>query len=106
MTPELLEAFRQVRDLMANHWTRGFFARDQYGRITDSRGTDACRWCLLGAIFKVGDDNISLTIWMYEIVLEKIPAMYAGLASFFNDTEGQAAVVAMLDSIIAEGSAR
>jgi len=52
-TLEILGAARKLIEKPEN-WTQGALARDRYGWLVVSTGPYACRWCLLGAIRRVG----------------------------------------------------
>lgn len=51
-----LEQLIAMRELLTppECWTKGAFARDKFDVITTSYSPDAVRWCLYGAMYKVG----------------------------------------------------
>ncbi|HKT36923.1 MAG TPA: hypothetical protein VJR48_01040 [Ktedonobacterales bacterium] len=52
-TLEILRAARKLIEKPEN-WTRGALGRDRYDWSVTPTGPYACRWCLLGAIRRVG----------------------------------------------------
>ena len=49
---ERLEVFRRIKDSLAQGWCQGDMAKNEHGFPVAIRSTDACQWCLLGAIKK------------------------------------------------------
>lgn len=52
-----IEVLRAARELLSepSRWRKGGgFAVDAFGGIVPPRSPDACAWCVLGAIYKVG----------------------------------------------------
>ena len=48
------QILRDVKSLLNTNlkWCKADFARDQYGRRVNPSKAEACRWCLMGAIYR------------------------------------------------------
>lgn len=59
-----LDILVKAKELLSdpNKWYRGYFAVNDRGQIVASGDTDACKWCMVGALRKVSPaGNSSIT---------------------------------------------
>lgn len=99
----LLEELRAVRDLLADpaRFTTGTLARDARGWPVSPTQYLACRWCLVGAIRKVGRD------WrpgspVYVAVRRALNTISEPAVATWSDLHGHAGVLELLDRLIAD----
>ena len=61
-----LEILQWARELISDpeRWSNSWFAEDVIGKIVEPDDERACRWCLLGAIWKVAatPDKVALAL--------------------------------------------
>ena len=48
---------KKVREIIENGWTQGSYARNQNGYSVAETSSDACCWCLSGALWKLDDSH-------------------------------------------------
>lgn len=53
MTLPLSVLAERAADLVERGWCRVFLAEDANGDIAEACGPSACKWCLIGAIYRV-----------------------------------------------------
>ena len=100
---ELLNNLRAVRAQITtpDRWTKGWFARDQYGNECRSQDSTATCWCIMGAItFVTPRDRKKLAI-VKDVLSAHLPTWYC--LSDFNDrpTTTHADIIALIDRAIA-----
>jgi hypothetical protein len=106
----VLETLQQTRELLSKpqRWTRGTLARDSRGLPVSPEDPKACRFCLMGAMYRVtslDSDYAGVTeLSAYRALLDLIPldehdrpAIYP---SAVNDVQGRGAVLSLLDQAI------
>lgn len=108
MTPSTLALARRVRALLEapGSWSQGNgYAHGADGRPVDCQGPDAVRWCIGGAIYRLGCEHFGqLTpdarqLWLaLEAQIKPIC-----LEAWNDDYATHADVLALLDRVIAEG---
>lgn len=81
-------------DYIRKGWCQETFARDAKGNSVDPRSSEACCWCIAGAI-KVA---YPMT---WPVVLERLTDSLQRIASLWNDApeRTQAEVIAALEAI-------
>lgn len=52
------EQFDAAADLCERGWTQGPFAVEENGKPTSASGTNACKWCMYGAMIRVTSGNL------------------------------------------------
>jgi hypothetical protein len=93
-----LEVLRGAREIIADEsrWCIGTSARDKYGdMLEDPKSKDAVRFCAIGALARVGDDETVVKICA-SIGLREGHTLW-----FINDNRGREAAIAALDREIA-----
>ena len=55
----VLDNLKKIRTLLSDEskWTKHVYARNNYDTHTDELSDDACKWCLMGAILRVTEQN-------------------------------------------------
>jgi len=89
------EILQKARDLISKpeNWTQQQYAANKSGRTVDENDPAACKWCITGALIKVGDDKVKA--WNY---LHKFLGIFP---ANFNDSHTHAEVLATFDAAIA-----
>jgi hypothetical protein len=77
-------------------WTQDVAARDRTGRPVKATDTEACRWCTLGALDKVTDDNASWLEATHRVRKAMWGDIYGASITTFNDSHTHAEVLALL----------
>ncbi len=105
----LLDELRGIRELISDksRWTRDAFAVDAFGCLALSGGSDAVRWCLLGAAQRVVDES-SCGTFEYEAGFSAVRGLLDRAAvelgwkraTQANDIGGHAEALAVLDRAI------
>jgi hypothetical protein len=109
----VLETLQQTRELLSKpqRWTRGTLARDSRGLPVSPESPRACRFCVMGALYRVTNsptrdytgapDPVRA---VYDALLRQMPldehdrpAIYP---SVVNDVQGRGAVLSLLDRAI------
>ena len=95
------ETLLKVKNLIANreNWVQGTFAKDKYNFSCPPWSTNACKFCLLGAL-----EYVNSPVTTYEHLNKlldehTLPPWMADLAGF-NDTHSHDDVMAFLDKAI------
>ena len=93
----LLADLHALRDLLAQGWCQGTYARDTFGNAVDCRSSRACAWCLLGGI------EITIPFERFPQTEHAIRTEINGCIPLWQDKpkRTQAEVLAMLDRAIA-----
>ena len=93
------ETLTKVRQLLSNpsHWTKGADARNSRGESVPYMAETACKFCLLGAIYRVAE--------MHNVAPKPVcDALSAHLGEYsiadFNDTRSHGAILQLLDDAI------
>lgn len=91
----LIEARQLLSD--PSHWTKGADARNSRGESVPYMAETACKFCILGAIFRVAE--------MHNVAPEPVcDAISAHLGEYsiadFNDTRNHWAILQLLDTAI------
>lgn len=96
---ETLQALEKIQALLANeeNWTTGTPARDVDDMRTEVDNKNAVKFCILGAVRKVTEENYLLA----GDVRSTLHANCTYMLSTLNDTKGHAAVMALLQDSIA-----
>ena len=81
------EALRAARSLIEPEgaWAVNTMARDKSGEPASMRGSEACQWCMLGAVGKFADIYTTIPGQPYAY-LKKAVGMFPG---DFNDKHGR-----------------
>jgi hypothetical protein len=103
----VLETLQQTRELLSvpQRWTRGTLARDSRGLPVSPEDSSACRFCLLGALYRVAsvkartDDLAAVPAW--HALLDLLPLDERNRPVYYpsaiNDEQGRGAVLSLLD---------
>ena len=92
-----LEVLRGAREIIADEsrWCIGTSAVDKYGDPVEAQSQEAERFCAIGALARVGDDDVVIKICA-SIGLREGHTLW-----FINDNRGREAAIAALDREIA-----
>ena len=96
------EILIQARGLVEQGWTQGAFARDVDNNPINALDTDACSWCVKGAMRCVIGYTISEAIDICEKLLYKSISSQFSSVSQFNDYAGttKSDVIELFDKAI------
>ena len=101
-----------------DRWVQTYLTRNAYGEGCEYLASDACAWCLVGAIQQAGQDLVNLgpdpddrevsgalynaTMAAQDIADDYIVAAGYQNAAAFNDAEGRthAEVLSMMDALL------
>lgn len=102
-----LEVLRGARELLADeaHWVRGDFARNASGASVLSTSTDACAWCLVGAMRNKAGGKTDAYFSAFSAIFRLLRNGHTRLSDF-NDTHSHAEVLDLLDRAIAAEESR
>jgi hypothetical protein len=95
------ETLKKAAALIENPdaWTQGVVARDADNAPTQPDSTDACRWCLIGAVVKAADGNIpalrAAVTCLHSAMKQKTALKRARIGNF-NDSHTHAEVLELL----------
>ena len=94
------EVLRNARALIEKpeNWTRYLYARDAKGNNAVPQSEEACAWCALGAITRVGGYEKAAPVLKRLVRDADVP--------HFNDTKSHAEVLDLFDRAIAAAEAR
>lgn len=92
------EKLTEVRALLEKGWTSGTLARNAADEVVEVDSPDACKWCLLGGLYRVTDDE-QMQLLAYNTLLPYADGVT--YLSTFNDERGHEAVLKLLDDTIA-----
>ena len=96
---EILVAAKALIEKPSN-WTQKACARDYNGLEVAPLSSEACSWCILGAVRKVTSDTNNEKV--YEKVYENLyPFINEVLISEFNDRHSHSEILAVFDKGIA-----
>lgn len=107
---ELLKAARKVIEKPEN-WTQRVLARNVVGSEVDTDSAEACRWCTMGALFRVldernGCDNlINRSRPFLNKAAQQLSLLPWDCAESYNDSHTHAEVLALFDKAIASAEA-
>lgn len=102
----LQEVYELLKD--ESHWTQDASARDSKGRPCSSVAPQACQWCLMGAISKVGNPTSNdfyendaqryyTEIYLAELLHSKHSYPH-GTVTGFNDNSSHLEVLKLLQT--------
>lgn len=97
------QQLRAARKLLTarSRWTKGYYARNLQGEITEPNSRDAVCFCSLGAMRKVSGSQHSLALSFLYKAVEKIDGPCATVASYNdNDKTAHADVLKLFDVAI------
>lgn len=101
----MIEQLKQARDLIANGWCRGAYAKDESNKPVPPNDPSACKFCLYGALRKVtGMGNEFYKKPEYEELCEIMRKQLGGalFLDHFNDSKkNKRDVVRVFDKAIA-----
>ena len=100
--------FIEMRELLKKDWCQGFEALDENDNEVHVKSQSACKFCLLGASYRICESIEQSTI-LDEIVKEKINKGNGGPTVQIHDWNDNALrkqeeVIALLDEIIKEAN--
>lgn len=97
------EQLRAAKALIADpkNWTRGAFARSAFDNVIGPETEGACKWCAVGALYKVGDVHGRAGNLLWDAAAK----IGRGHPALVNDELGHATVLRMFDLAIAKAEA-
>lgn len=97
------EVLQKARDLIADEsrWTHGYFARDEHGFEVEAIEPSACKWCAIGAVYRVLDFDDDGGMAPMPEAAYALPRNIVDI----NDRGDHAAVLAAFDEAIAAEAA-
>lgn len=83
-----VETLKAVRDLISDpdKWTKGALARGEQGKPVNSRASNACRFCLFGAIDRITQNSTYADNIADEICVTLAQRGYLGGPVDYNDS--------------------
>lgn len=83
----MYEECKTIKELLCDEsrWTKGSFAKDSFGKSTNSFAENAVCWCLVGAINKIYRENSSKIVNKVCIKLIDPDSDWLSLAHFNDD---------------------
>jgi hypothetical protein len=82
-------------------WTKHLLATTETGRPVMWHDEEACRWSLLGAIYRATYDLIGDKQRAARIAAEVIAARFPPRLAWINDNEGHGAILKLIDEALA-----
>jgi len=103
MTP--LEILRKARDLISDpqRWSRNYYATRSDNAPCGETAEEACKWCAMGAITKVGwpEAHFDVRVGAKFLLADKAKDLFGMGIIDVNEKCGHAAVLKCFDSAIA-----
>jgi hypothetical protein len=91
-------------DLIKQGWCRGALARSKNNRETDVYNSDACKFCGLGAIYKVTakNKNKCISTALHNLLNKKIEGLSCTLVAFNDSSKSKTRVIRLFEETISE----
>lgn len=95
---------KKIRNLIKSpkNWCQGPVAKDAFNAPIRPWNTDACQWCLFGAVLKI--DGTDDDVYMDNIVVHRLnkalPKSFNGNYIDYNENRSHRSVIRLLDKAI------
>ena len=99
----MLEVFKTAKALIEKGWTKGCLARDKNDVQVDTVSPEACKFCLLGALFRASNQDWATYNKAMCSIYRIMPTgllVPGGTMTDFNDQRTKEDVLYLLDTVI------